>query len=494
VLKRPKSILVLGVTAGLAGSLLFVSGVSGATHAYAACTATEPGGGGCGSTPTPDPSDTNVKPSSSAAQPSSGPTVTAAPDPTTATVSGPPTIRGTFTLGSGAPWVGVPVTLTAVDSIPDDGTAAAPTVVGTATTAADGSWAYTLPATLPSGLQALADANGGVLAVEADVTGTAPDGTVMTGSDFVDAGVASGTDTTDGSVSARQEAPDTIQIHPATSTSAITPASTPDGDPAAQDSSPVPAQDAVVPEWQAVDGSSTDGYNPDVVGGVNYANVTPSIVPCAIKDRVLATSVQYTTVGEGHAYYDATAAFEYNDTLSSTWGIATSIDGKYWSIKGKVSRKTSMGRATGFVGKGPYWAQQFRVPIQYQERDHEYLCTNNRVLHNYSIVPIKYMVPAGKPVSAFGSDVRSHDGYNAYSRSKSSYRAVLSRGTYYTITSGTSITYGLAAKVFSVEISLDTDFSKTHFQKITAGTGPQEHDIWGSKGPVWSNPGVLYSY
>jgi hypothetical protein len=361
-------------------------------------------------------------------------------------------------------------------------------------TAADGSWSYTLPATLPSGLQALADANGGVLAVEAEVTGTAPDGTVMTGSDYVDAGVATGAATTDGSAAARQEAPDTVQVHPDTSTSAITPANAPDGDPGDQDSSPVPADDAVVPQWQAADGSSTAGYNPDVVNGINYAGVTPQVATCGVNDRVLATSVQYTTVGEGHAYYDATAAFEYNDTLSSTWGIATSVDGKYWSIKGKISRRTSMGRATGFTGKGPYWAQQFRVPIQYQERDHELLCPNNRIVHNYAIVPIKYLVPAGKPVSAFGSDVSSHDGYNAYSRSNSSYRAVLSRGTYYTITSGTSITYGLAAKVFNVEISLDTDFSKTHFQKITAGTGPQEHDIWGAKGPVWNNPGVLYSY
>jgi len=33
-----------------------------------------------------------------------------------------------------------------------------------------------------------------------------------------------------------------------------------------------------------------------------------------------------------------------------------------------------------------------------------------------------------------------------------------------------------------------------NFQKITAGSGGSEHDIWGAKGKISGNPGVIYSY
>jgi hypothetical protein len=471
--------------------VLLLAGLSGTAPAYAACTTTP----GCGGTPppSPTPTDTDVKPTDSVPPPSSGPTVSASPDATTSPVSGPPTVSGSFTLGSGAPLAGSTVQLTAVDSVPADGSFVTPAVVGTATTAANGSWSFTLPATLPASLQTLADANGGVLALEANVNGTAPDGTVLTGSDYVDAGVASGSATTDGSVAARQEIPDTVQIHPDVSTTAVTPTNTGDGTPADQDSGDTAADNTNQAAWQSADGTSTAAYNPDVVNGVNYATASPSVANCSVKNRVVGTSVQYTTVGEGHAYYDTTAAFEYNNTLSSTWGVAVSVDGKVWTVKGKISRKSSTGHATGFTGKGPYWAQQFRVPIQYEDYDHELLCPNGRVVHNYSIIPVKYMVPAGQPVSAFGSDVRKYDGPTAYGRSVASHRAVLTKSSYYSIISGTSITYSLAVKVFNVELSLDTDFSNTHFQKISAGNGRYEHDIWGGTGPVYGNPGVLYS-
>ncbi|WP_405724936.1 hypothetical protein OG607_19960 [Streptomyces sp. NBC_01537] len=121
---------------------------------------------------TPTPTETDVKPTGSAAPPASGPTVTVAPSPSSVPpASGPATVSGKFTLGNGAPLAGATVELTAVDSVPDDGTTVTPTSVGTATTTSDGTWSFTLPSALPSDLQALADANGGVLSLEASYNG-----------------------------------------------------------------------------------------------------------------------------------------------------------------------------------------------------------------------------------------------------------------------------------------------------------------------------------
>jgi len=427
------------------------------------------------------------------ALPSGGPTITAQPtstDPTTAT--GPPTVSGKFTLGSGAPLANRTVNITAVDSVPDDGTTVTATSVGTATTASDGTWSFTLPTTLPSDLQALADANGGVLSLEASYNGVASDGTVLTGSDYMDAGVATGSATTEGSIAARAETARTVVIHPDADHTTPTVSLNDTTDLTDDDSLSV---DRTVSTWQSSTGASTDSYSPNVVNGVDYSSVTPMIgAPCVSHDYTIKTGVYYTTVGEAHAFYDTKASFEYNDTLSSTWGVAQSVDGTNWSITGKASRKSSTGHAIGFTGKGPNWAKQFRIPIKYKEVNHQIACTGSQPANHYSILPVKFAVPAGGAVSTFGADVRSKDGPEAYSHSKSAYRAVLPKSNYYTLSAGTSVTFGVAVKVFGVTISLDTEYGSTHNQKITAGTGKYEHDIWGAKGPIDEEPGVIYSY
>jgi hypothetical protein len=403
-------------------------------------------------------------------------------------------VRGTFTLGNGSPLVGATVTLTATDSVPDDGTSVTPTAIGTVTTGADGSWSYTLPASLPTDAQALADDNGGVLSLEAAYVGTAPDGTVLTGYDYVDAGVASGTATTEGSAQARTEAADTVAIHPDVDSTTVTPAD--DAADANTDVDITTTDEAATPTWQKSNGASVDGYNPNVVNGVDYSAVKPQIgVPsCGRVTHTVKTGIYYTTVGEAHAFYDTTASFEYNDTLSSTWGVATSVDGETWSITGKVTRKSSMGHATGFTGQGPYWAKRFRVPIEYKDIDHQTNCAGN-VKHAYSIVATKYKIPAGGSVSKYGADVTSKDGPTSYSHSKKSYRAVLQKQTYFTLTHGASVTWGIAVKVFGgITLSLDTEYGSQHYQKITAGSGKHEHDIWGAKGSISEDPGVIYSY
>ncbi|WP_262057657.1 hypothetical protein [Streptomyces sp. STR69] len=477
-----------------------VIGLGLSSPANAVCTQSTSDSPGCGSTSspsptTPSPTATDVKPTDGAALPSSGPTITAAPSPSTlAPVSGAATVKGVFTLGNGSPLAGATVTLTPVDeALPADGSTITPTTVGTATTAADGSWSFTLPSTLPSSLQTYADDNGGVLSLEASFYGQASDGTVLTGSDYVDAGVATGSATTEGSAAARAETANTVAIHPDVDTTQVTPADSTlvDSADTADDSSATSAN-----TYQSVDGTSTTGFSPDVVDGVDYSAVKPKIgVPvCVPSKHVIKQHDYYTSVGEAHAYYDTTAAFEYNNTLSSTWGVATSVDGEHWSITGKVSRKSSTGHAVGFANQGPYWAKRFQIPVEYQDVDHQVACPEGKVTHSYSILPVKYDIPSGGAVARYGADVRSKDGLTAYRKSNPAYRARLDQKQYATITSGTSLTIGYAAKVFGVTISLDTEYGTSHFQKITAGSGSSEHDIWGAKGKISGNPGVIYSY
>ncbi|MDX2542196.1 hypothetical protein ACOT81_31425 [Streptomyces sp. WI04-05B] len=477
-----------------------VVGLGMASPAHAVCTQSTTESPGCGSTSSPSPTTTtDDKPTDGGALPSSGPIITAAPSPgTLAPVSGAATVKGVFTLGNGSPLAGATVTLTPVDEVPADGSTITPTTVGTATTASDGSWSFTLPSTLPGKLQSYADDNGGVLSLEASFYGQAADGTLLTGTDYVDAGVATGSATTEGSAAARTETSDTVAIHPDADGTVVTPADSTlidSADTADSSNSTNSASGTAVNTWQSADGTSTTGFTPDVVGGVDYSAVKPKLGGgCIPSKHVIKQHDYYTAVGEAHAYYDTTAAFEYNNTLSSTWGVATSVDGEHWSITGKVSRKNSTGHAVGFANQGPRWAKRFQIPVEYQDVDHQVACPEGKVTHSYSILPVKYDIPSGGPVARYGADVSSKDGLDAYRKSNPAYRAVLGKKTYVTITSGTSVTIGYAAKVFGVTISLDTEYGTSHFQKITAGTGGEEHDIWGAKGKISGNPGVIYSY
>lgn len=466
-----------------------VIGLGLSAPAHAVCTQSTSDSPGCGSTSSPSPTPTDVKPTDGAALPSSGPTITAAPSPGTLTpVSGAATVKGVFTLGNGSPLAYATVTLTPVDEVPEDGSTITPTTVGTAKTASDGSWSFTLPSTLSSKLQTYADDNGGVLSLEASFYGQAPDGTLLTGTDYVDAGVATGSATTEGSVAARTETPQTVAIHPDVDEKQVTPADSTLVD--SEDS----ASDTSANTWQSADGASTADFNPDKVDGVDYSAVKPDLGGgCIPTKHIIKQHDYYTTIGEGHAFYDTTASFEYNNTLSSTWGIATSVDGAHWSVTGKISRKNTTGHAVGFSNQGPRWAKRFQIPIEYQDVDHQVACPY-KTTHTYSIVPVKYDIPSGGAVARYGDDVSYKDGPTPYRNSNPAYRAVLAKKTYATITSGNSITYGVAVKAFGVSLSLDTEYGASHYQKISAGSGGQEHDIWGAKGKISGNPGVIYSY
>ena len=511
---RTTNRLAIAAAATVASSVMILTNIGGSGAAYAisnpgclqdTCPTATPT-----TTPTPTPTASasssavptdSPKPTASGPEGSSGPTVT--PDPTdtaVAPVTGAATVSGKFTLGNGAPLPNYPVTLTAMDDIPAVGASAAPTVVGTATTGADGTWTFTLPDPLPSNLQTLADDNGGVLDLEADVYGQAPNGNLMSASDFMSAGVAEGGSTTAGSAAVRANStPDSVPILPSAGTTEVLP---PSDTVAAQsaasaiDSSDDGAsQDAAAPTWQSDDGASLAGYNPEVVNGVDYTSVVPDrSLPCNTVTSTLKTGIYYTTVGEAHAFYDATASFDYSSSLSSTWGIMYSTSGEGFKESGKVTHTNKMGYSTGFTGQGPYWAKQWRIPIEYAETEAVYRCGGIVDSRTYKIAPVKFEVPGGGAVAEYGANVSSKDGADGYWHAPVSHRAVIPPKAYFQLTKGNSLTIGYSATAFGVSISLDTTYDSSHYEKITAGSAKLEHDIWGANGPVSNNPGVLYSY
>ncbi|MEU6253215.1 hypothetical protein [Streptomyces sp. NPDC047043] len=118
-----------------------------------------------------------------------------------------------------------------------------------------------------------------MLSLEASFDGKAPDGTLPTGTDYVYTGVATGSATTEGSVAARAEGPDTVAIHPDVDGAQVTPADSTlvdtanSASDAAADTSSDASSGGSANTWQSVDGGSTTGFSPDTVNGVDCSAV-----------------------------------------------------------------------------------------------------------------------------------------------------------------------------------------------------------------------------
>ncbi len=458
-------------------------------------------------TSTPAPTDTasQALPTDPGPKPGGSDTSTPAPtatEPTTspvATLTGPATVSGVFTNAAGAPLAGLTVTVSDTDALTDTASDVQLPVVGTTTTGADGSWSLALPDPLPSNLQAYADANDGVLNLQASANGVTSNGLVETATNFLSAGVAYGSATTPDSSDVRSDSsPTTVPLYVDTDT---TPLDAPTD--SSTDTDSTSTQQAVSTDsinndtdtpWQNSDGTSAAGYNPDLVNGVDYSSVVPEDNPCTTTSTTLKTAIAYTTVGEAHAYWDATASFDYTSTMSSKVGVAISANGTGWSLSGSVSETGSAGHSTGFSGRGPYFGYQWRVPIEYAYVRNKDSCLHGGTSYDYEIVPRGYKVPAGGYTGVYGSNVSSWDGINHYDASNSKWRAIVADGSYFGISSGTSLTYTAGVNIFGLNLTSDTMYNNTHTQKITAGDADGQHDIWGAKGPIYGNPGTFYSW
>jgi hypothetical protein len=457
--------------------------------------------------PTPDPTDTAPEPLSTDPGPKPGAdtsqsatpsfAATASPSSTNSPASTPASVSGQFTNGAGTPLSGLSVTLSATDAITESSNEAQLPVVATVTTASDGTWSYTFPDPLPSNLQSLADANDGVLNLMATANGVTSSGVTLTAEDSLSAGVAFGSSDTAASDDARSQfTPHVLALHPATTTDSSPVVSGTLADQITQSSDPT-SDYQPAPSWQSSVSDNTTGFQPDALNGTDYSAVTPAYQGgCSTTYTTIGYTIQYTTVGEGHAFWDATASYHYNYSTDSEVGVEYSADGEHWSLSGSVALNRSFGASSGFSGHGPYFGEQWQIPLEYAKiRAHTHCLYGNSDSYHYLIKALGYNA-SGHYAGRYGKQVTRFDGVDAYDRSPSSWRTRVYPGSDFDLQWGRGVTYSWAADAFGVGITITSGFNATHDQGITAGNQPYDHDIWGMRGPLSyaDNPGGFYSW
>jgi hypothetical protein len=217
---------------------------------------------------------------------------------------------------------------------------------------------------------------------------------------------------------------------------------------------------------------------------------------CTTDSRVVQRSIAYTTIGEGHANWDTKGGVEYNSTLSSEIEIAQSY-GSTWNIKGTYTIGSSTGVRIGYGPTGPYFAKEFRAPIEYRKILKTLRCHSGGAgsSHSYyQILPGSYKVPAGGAIGGFGKDVLYKDGANNYYGSPKANRGYLGPHMKFTLMRGKSSKFQRAATVFGVSLSSATKYDREHHQVIVAGGGSSAHDVWGRSGPLSGNAGIIHSW
>ncbi|MCP3822185.1 hypothetical protein NLX86_30075 [Streptomyces sp. A3M-1-3] len=195
---------------------------------------------------------------------------------------------------------------------------------------------------------------------------------------------------------------------------------------------------------------------------------------------------------EGHANWDAKANVDYDNKLAANVEVAVS-SGSNWKIQGSVNLGSSTGHSTGYTNRGPYFAKQWRVPIEYKMVRVTWICGPGVAVH-YEIIAGKYDASNGRATGLYGKDVRHKDGYSAYIKSPVKNRAYVTAGSYFQISKGRSVKWSAAVTAYGISLGASTQYDREHKQRITAGTQNARHDIWGHKGPVSEKPGVFYSY
>ncbi|MFF4053464.1 hypothetical protein ACFYZ5_43345 [Streptomyces chartreusis] len=417
------------------------------------------------------------------------------------------TVTGKFTLGNGQPAAGLQVTVTAADVVAgsDSASGAAEPVLGTATTTADGTWSLTLPSALPTAVRTAMDDNRGALNLNATTIGTTSSGVPVLGVDALVAVPPQSTTLRSASgeeTAAIAEAIDdghSVPILPNTVNDAVTDP-TPEQEKstlAAQAEADPKATGDTTPTWQSDRGTLAADYNPYLTGGkdISAETVTPRASgTCDTLRFKKSSKIKYTVVGEAHAFWDVKASFEYDSTMNSSVDIAVNSNGD-WKVGGSKQVSHETGVSTGYVNKGPYYARQYKVPVEYIKYKHQRICSGTVRATWYTIEAGRYKVPSGGSVGKIGKNVSSKDGLTPYRNSPKRNRAKVERGTYFQLASKKSAKFGNAVNFMGVALGVTTGYDKNHKQKIAAGTRTNaSHQIWGKNGPVSDKPGVFYSY
>jgi len=348
--------------------------------------------------------------------------------------------------------------------------------LGTATTDSAGRWSVRLPARLPAQAQARADANDGVLNVLAVTTAHTADGVAETAVAALAVGVGKSSGDTDASRRARSVMSDQGAVRLEVV------------DASAQRSSAVRAR---------APGSSESA---STIAEQDYSGVPvqPDITSCEpgiFYTKHISTTGAYTLAGEAHAYYDAVGSFTYSSTASTDLSVGVSYNyGSTFSVAGNFHVGNSMGFSSGY-SRGPQAAYQWKVPVLYSKDEIWEQCFGGDQYDKTTVTAQKVSLWSGGANGAYGANVIGKDGEVAYDNSNPAYRAVVLRNSFFAESSGRAQTYSGAASIFGFSVTGTTSYGTTREQKISAGSGLGEHDIWGRYGlPGSTSDLVFYSW
>lgn len=423
-------------------------------------------------------------------------------------------------------------------------------IIGTATTDANGIWTFTvLPySALPGDAQAAADNNGGWLNLDASA--------------FASANVS----TASGTVSYPLGADAGRSAYVGTSASPSGPVrvASPNGNIIGNEMNAAISFPADSYGYQNIAGPNNDGYSPYVAAdGTNLSGVsatalsgdlTPAHYNCGQLnadgyDLVPVRKVdwnkwRYTIVGEFHSNWDTSALFKYEKDSSSGIGVGFSADGEHFSLDGMVTFTLRSGGEDD-LGGGTYTAHKVSVALSYQkiewdtvavpqdgpngtEGDNAYSDPDgdNIICHRrWKIQENGLHNPPGATKPYIQVDCRrqsngqcdpndntmwAHDdgfaGYGFdYPRSKN-YRDPFASGSQvHCNSSGVGYTYKAGATIGNFSIEAETDHTTVTTQCINFGNaGPRTdyisnkkdsyHWLWGSNAIISNDPKIFYSY
>ncbi len=417
----------------------------------------------------------------------------------------PTQFSGEFVLGDGSPAAGLPVRVEALDVTSGSSDDEVQLItLGTTVTAPDGTWTVPLPPILPAIVKRAAAGNGGIVNAMASVNGKTSSGHMMRGTHMVTAAPAAAPATARALVAAAAEdgsepskmrpVTDDMRKEQAQPTVAQTNLSWASKD---EEVSVDLLGDKPLPEYQSDTAQGPQG-DPYVIDGVDTKSlaVTPMDGGCdKTSEKIIGNQIKYTTVAEGHAYWDAKATVDYDSKLSSSVEVAVKT-GTKWTIEGSVALGSAMSDASGYTNKGPYFAKQWKVPIEYTKIREKWTCNYGRdTFYRYKIMGGKYKVPFGGAVGKSGKDVSNRDGSVNYSNSPKTHRAWVEAGSYFQISKNRSTKWSGSVSAFGVKLGASTQYDRDHKQRITAGNKKNaRHDIWGKNDRISGKPGVFYSY
>ena len=277
-----------------------------------------------------------------------------------------------------------------------------PTLLGTATTDANGHWSYTIPpyASLPADAQAAASSNGGVLNIEADAYGSATAaGTTYLETASADEPVWVGTATQSGALASTVAAPQTMTLEPfgpdhsaldtsanqcstwaSTSLAATTDTS---GNACSSSASTDANVDATPPTdaygYQEV--STESGYNPNLAAdGTNLAGVpvsdpqSPHVTCGVVQKWVLNTWWQWSVIGEQHSGWDNTGKFSLGQGGEVTIGMLISADGAAYHVSGSASYTRGNSTTLDWPSSGPKQSYNDKLAMNYARLKIEHGC------------------------------------------------------------------------------------------------------------------------